>query len=139
MRSIGFYWADSMRKVGGCRTVREGADTKQAKGVDMSEDEKGAYRVGVALLPLLRRCLSLNRELNKPVAGIVGYCQFLLDDKNRLQPEQRLSVDEIRDCAIKIQTILEEIAAEKANLAKEVDLGTFEEAATKTTEFKVTD
>lgn len=105
----------------------------------MTKDEKGAYRVGVAVLPLLRRCLGLNHELNKPVAGIVGYCQFLLDDKDTLKPEQVLSVEEIRDCAIKIQKILEELSAEKAELAKKMDLKALEQKVAQALDPKAAD
>ena len=105
----------------------------------MSKNEKGAYRVGVAVLPLLRRCLGLNHELNKPVAGIVGYCQFLLDDKESLKPQQILSIEEIRDCAIEIQKTLEEVSAEKASLAKKMDLKALEEDIAKAADPKATD
>lgn len=105
----------------------------------MTEDKKGAYRVGSAVFPLLKRCLDLNHEFNKHVAGIVGYCQFLLDDRERLQPDQRLSIEEIRDCAIKIQATLDELSAEKATLAKEMDLRTLDEKTTGSAGPKATD
>ena len=105
----------------------------------MTQEEKGAYRVGVAVLPLLRRCLGLNHELNKPVAGIVGHCQFLLDDKDKLKPEQTLTVEEIRDCAIQIQTILEELSAEKANLSEKMDLKAIEQDMVGESDTKATD
>ncbi|UCG63051.1 MAG: hypothetical protein JSV52_07155 [Candidatus Zixiibacteriota bacterium] len=92
----------------------------------MTHNQKGAQGINQAVLPILRRCLALSKELNNPVAGIVGYCEFLLDTSESLTAGQRLSIEEIRDFAVKIQTTLEELAAEKAALAKKIDITALE-------------
>ncbi len=105
----------------------------------MTKDEKGAQGINKAVLPLLRRCLGLNKELNNPVAGIVGYCEFLLDGSDSLSTGQKLSIEEIRDFAIRIQGTLEELAAEKTILASKIDLRALEGTMTQSGESKATD
>ena len=105
----------------------------------MTQSEKGAQEIHEAVLPILRRCLTLNKELNNPVAGIVGYCEFLLDTSESLSAGHRLSIEEIRDFAIKIQTTLEELATEKAALAKKIDISALENRAASSSGTKAAD
>lgn len=88
----------------------------------MTCDEKGAYRVDGTLLPFLRLCFGLNHEINNSLAGIVGYCEFLLDERENLTADQRTSVEQIRSCALKIQQTVEILAAEKSVLAEKMDI-----------------
>jgi len=81
-----------------------------------------------SLKPLIGRCLALNHELNNYMAGIVGYCELLLDGEEQLSDDQRQMIRAIRKCANKIGKHIKAMAKEKALLADMIDLKPFLEA-----------
>lgn len=78
-----------------------------------------------SLKPLIGRCLVLNHELNNYMAGIIGYCELLLDEEEQLSEDQKQMIHGIKKCANKIGKDIEEMAKEKALLADMIDLKPF--------------
>jgi signal transduction histidine kinase len=78
-----------------------------------------------ALKPYIRHCLALNHDINNPLAGIIGYCEFLQETGSNLSQEQRGYVQQILACAERIQGELETLCREKVGLSGKIDLGAF--------------
>lgn len=88
-------------------------------GEHISEQELAVYR---ALRPYIAHCLSLNHEINNPLAGIVGYTEFLIEECQGLSPEHQNFLRQIMVSAERIQRIVEELCAEKIALHEKIDL-----------------
>ena len=50
------------------------------------------------LKPFIAHCLALNHDLNNPLAGIVGYCEFLTDEGKDMTDDQQEYVRQIMKC-----------------------------------------
>ena len=74
------------------------------------------------LKPFLAYCLKVNHEINNPLAGIIGYTEYMLDDDDPLTDDQRHYVKQIMQCAERIQKIVSEMSSRKADLLSSVDL-----------------
>jgi signal transduction histidine kinase len=74
------------------------------------------------LKPFLAYCLKVNHEINNPLAGIIGYTEYMLDDDDPLTDDQRHYVKQIMQCAERIQKIVSEMSTRKADLLTSVDL-----------------
>ena len=96
--------------------------TKQA--IDIVSDEK--LREELALFRILRpyigHCLALNHDINNPLAGIIGYAEFLLSEADQLTESQRESLEQILVCAERIQKEVEDLGDEKIALSEKVDM-----------------
>lgn len=77
------------------------------------------------LRPLLNSCLDLNHDLNNPLAGIIGYCEFLMEDSGSLSEEQLNYLAKILICAERIRVSLEGLGAQKMEIGQQVDLNEF--------------
>ncbi len=74
------------------------------------------------LKPYLAECLSLNHEINNPLAGIIGYAEYMLDDDQPLTEDQRHYVGQIMKCAERIRALVATLSQQKAALAEKIDL-----------------
>lgn len=74
------------------------------------------------LRPYLAHCLTLNHDLNNPLAGILGYAEFIVDEKDNLSEDQIYFIEQIQKCAERIRNHVEQLANEKASLGNKVDL-----------------
>jgi len=99
--------------------VKETA-TAQADNTDITLHED--YALFLALRKYIARCLTLNHDLNNPLAGILGYAEFLLMDGDNLTQDQKVQIDQILKCAERIKKQVDTLCAEKIALAEEIDL-----------------
>jgi signal transduction histidine kinase len=83
-----------------------------------------------ALKPYIGHCLRMNHDINNSLAGIIGYCEFLLLDSAALPPQHRRQVEIIAKCAEKIQQLVQNLCEEKIALAEKIDLRPVVEAYT---------
>ncbi|MEA3297405.1 MAG: histidine kinase dimerization/phospho-acceptor domain-containing protein [candidate division Zixibacteria bacterium] len=91
----------------------------KTKSDDSQKNDLALFR---ALKPYIGRCLSLNHDINNPLAGIMGYTEFLLDDEDNLTKDQIGQLKQISQCAERIQKLVEELCEEKIALDKKIDL-----------------
>lgn len=75
-----------------------------------------------ALKPYIGHCLSLNHDINNPLAGIVGYCEFLQLESDNLNDDQKHQLDMIAKCAERIRKLVDNLCEEKIALTEKVDL-----------------
>lgn len=73
-----------------------------------------------AIRPFLDKCFSLNHDINNPLAGILGYAEFLLSDGDDLTAEQRSSIQQIAECGERIRLLVEGLSEAKAVLGDEI-------------------
>ena len=90
--------------------------------VDISEDLKREITTYRKLKPLIGHCLTLNHDLNNPLAGILGYAEFLLANAAGFTAEQKSDLQQIVTGAERIQRIVTTLADKKIRLASEIDL-----------------
>lgn len=69
----------------------------------------------------------MNHDLNNPLAGILGYAEFLKADGN-LSEEQMNNVDQIITCAERMKRLIEALCEHKIAVSEEIDLGPVIEA-----------
>ena len=74
------------------------------------------------LKPYIAECLTLNHDINNPLAGIIGYAEFLVDEPEGLSEEQRGYVDQIVNCAQRINQRVNALSTEKIALGEKIDL-----------------
>ena len=79
-----------------------------------------------ALKPYLGHCLTLNHDLNNPLAGILGYAEFLQSDDN-LTADQKNSLNQIITCAERMKKMIETLCEHKIELSERIDLGAITE------------
>jgi nitrogen-specific signal transduction histidine kinase len=87
-----------------------------------SSDTNSELATFEELKPFIARCLTLNHDINNPLAGIVGYCEFLIEEQDNMTPEQRDYVVQILKCTERIQAIVERLGNEKIALGKKIDI-----------------
>jgi signal transduction histidine kinase len=84
-----------------------------------SKQELALYR---ALKPYIGHCLSLNHEINNPLAGIIGYTEVLLQDPDQLTDSQRQFLAQVLECAERVKEVVYRLSEEKIALAEKIDL-----------------
>lgn len=77
------------------------------------------------LKPLIEKALSLNHDLNNPLAGILGYCEFLMEEGDNLTKEQISYLKQIAKCADRIQKAIIELSELKIKFSENVDINQF--------------
>jgi signal transduction histidine kinase len=75
-----------------------------------------------ALEPFLQTCLSLNHDLNNPLAGIIGFAEFLVDEGSNLNQMQRNYLRQILECAERIRRRVARLCEEKAVVVEDTRL-----------------
>jgi signal transduction histidine kinase len=80
------------------------------------------YAIWLKLKPYIGHCLSMNHDLNNPLAGILGYCEFMLTDDDSLTATQRKHLQLINKCAERMKLQIEALCEEKIALSEGLDL-----------------
>lgn len=75
------------------------------------KDEISHY---LSIKPLMDRCLELDHDLNNPLACIMGYAQYLLDEPDGLDETQLDCLEQILRGAERMQEVIEALSREKA-------------------------
>ena len=79
------------------------------------------FEIYQKLKPYIGHCLTLNHDLNNPLAGILGYSEFLLED-DELNDEQKKFIGQIMKSAERMQKLIENLCEDKISLNEEIDL-----------------
>lgn len=103
----------------------------ELKEDEISPEELAVYR---ALRPYIGYCLNMNHELNNPLAGIIGYAEFLLEDSSNLTTDQQGYLRQVLHSAERIRCIIDELCEKKIVLADRIDLQQITEAFTQLSE-----
>ena len=74
------------------------------------------------LKSFIARCLQLNHELNNPLAGIIGYCDFLLETNQEIPDQLVVYIKQILSCAEKMEKTIQELSQSKVKLSEKLDL-----------------
>ena len=102
---------------------------KPALGKDeIGEDLKEELAVFRALKPYIGHCLALNHDINNPLAGIIGYGEFLMEESSQLDETQKGYLRQIMQCAERIKKLVEDLCEEKIALTEGIDLKSVTEA-----------
>ena len=94
----------------------------------MNETEKTSMKDTAAeetlalLKPFICRCLKLNHDLNNPLAGIIGYTEFLLEEDKPLSVNQREYIRQIKVCAERIEKEITALSNDKKELSGKINL-----------------
>ncbi len=91
----------------------------------LSEQEQALYLI---LKPYIGHCLVMNHELNNPLAGIIGYSEFLIEEVDGISDEHRNFLRQILKSAERIQKMIEQLCQEKIELMEKIDLAEVTEA-----------
>jgi len=79
------------------------------------------------LKPFIRKCASIHHDLNNPLAGVLGYTEFILSDPDNLTDELKKDLAQIDKCANKMKGIIEDVAIAKGQLLDEIGPEALEE------------
>ena len=94
--------------------------TNDQTGPDTITDEDiREYRL---IRPLIGLCLNLNHDLNNPLAGVLGYAEFMKMDSHQLTNDQNAHLDQILKCAERMKNMIDDLCEAKMKLAKEIDI-----------------
>ena len=88
----------------------------------LTEEQKKELDLIEQLKPYLGHCLTLNHDLNNPLAGIIGYTEFLQGESDQLSDEHKEFVDQIMTCAERMRRVLDNLSEEKIALSTKLDL-----------------
>ncbi len=97
-----------------------------------SVEEMQELQLWRALRPYIGHCLALNHDINNPLAGILGYGEFLLSDPQHMDEDQIHQLRQIMKCAERIKKLADSLCEEKIALAEKIDLRSVSEAYKKT-------
>ena len=75
-----------------------------------------------ALEPFLQKCLSLNHDLSNPLAGIIGFAEFMSEDNSNLNQTQRDYGRQIIECAERIRHRLILLSEDKTDILEDARL-----------------
>ncbi len=93
--------------------------TKESKQDLASNEELQIYQ---KLKPYIAHCLSMNHELNNPLAVIMGYAEVLHEECKDLSDNQKQYLSNIIKGAEKIQKCITDLSEEKIALSEKIDL-----------------
>lgn len=88
----------------------------------MNDTQRRDLALLAELKPYLAHCLGLNHAINNPLAGIIGYAEYMLDDEEPLSEDQRHYVQQIMNCAERIRALIVALSEQKSALAEKFDL-----------------
>lgn len=78
-------------------------------------------RCYLALKPYLAHCIAMNHDLNNPLAGIIGYCELIMEEPDTPE-ELRIQLGQILSCALRIHFFVDHLCQEKIELSRTVNL-----------------
>jgi signal transduction histidine kinase len=73
------------------------------------------------LKPYIGHCLTMNHDINNPLAGILGYAEFMLSEPETLNEDQQKQLKKIYQCAERIKKLVENLCEEKIALSEKYD------------------
>ena len=91
---------------------------KTAALTEELQKELEIYRV---LKPYIGHCLTLNHDLNNPLAGIIGYVEFILTDET-ISEDHRKFLNQVMTCAERMHQMINDLCEEKIALGEQIDL-----------------
>ena len=91
----------------------------------LPESLRKEVEIYLALKPYFAHCLSMNHDLNNPLAGIIGYSELMIDDPNT-PSEIRSQMEQILKCALRINYFVDSLCQEKIELSRNIDLRSLE-------------
>jgi nitrogen-specific signal transduction histidine kinase len=100
-----------------------GATAEKSTELSQADD----YAIWQVLKPYIGHCLTMNHDINNPLAGVLGYCEFMLMDDD-LTPTQRKHLEQISESADRIKKIVESLCDDKIAMSEKIDLRTVTEA-----------
>ena len=83
-----------------------------------SEDQREFDKIK----PFILQCLSLNHDINNPLAGVLGYTEYILSDPKGLSEDQIELLQKVMTCGERIQKLVADLGDAKAALAQEIDI-----------------
>jgi len=89
-----------------------------------SNEVTADFNTYTELKPYIARCLQLNHELNNPLAGIIGYCDFLLETNQNVPDEIVSYIKQILKCAERMEKTLQDLSQIKIKLNEKINLST---------------
>ena len=92
-----------------------------------TETAESQLEIARRLKPFIRNCIDLHHDLNNPLAGILGYAEFILSDTDKLSENIVKDLQQIVNCAEKIRAILEGVAKSKAEVLEGITPETLRE------------
>jgi signal transduction histidine kinase len=95
------------------------ANPENAADLDQIVEDAAVWE---ALKPYIGHCLTLNHDINNPLAGILGYAEFMLAEADSLNEDQRQQLGKILHCAERIRKLVEALCDDKIALSEKVDL-----------------
>lgn len=104
---VDIVWKDARRRKGG------------SEDTDITAEEISEWQT---MRPFVARALTLNHELAGPLAGILGYLEFLSGETKNLTDEQKQYLDNIVECTESMCGKLERFGNQKAALSEELDI-----------------
>ena len=95
---------------------------------DIDADSKEELAIFRALKPYIGHCLTLNHDINNPLAGVIGYGELLMEESGQLDKTQKGYLRQVLQCAERIKKLVENLCEEKIALAEGIDLKSVTEA-----------
>lgn len=80
------------------------------------------FEIFLKLRPFISICLKLNHDLNNPLAGIIGYTEFLVMEPDGMTEDQVDLINKIAECASRMERIIKVLCDEKNALSEGLDL-----------------
>ena len=77
--------------------------------------------------PYIALCLNLNHDINNPLAGVLGYTEYILSEPEGLSDDQKELLEKIMECGERIRDLVAELGDAKAVLSEDVDIKTMSE------------
>jgi len=95
---------------------------------EIDGDLKEELSVFRALKPYIGHCLTLNHDINNPLAGVIGYGELLMEESGQLDETQKGYLRQVLQCAERIKKLVENLCEEKIALAEGINLKSVTEA-----------
>ncbi len=101
--------------------IESASDAATIKESSLSAELREELALWRTLKPYIGSCLTLNHDINNPLAGIIGYGEFMMSDET-LTREQQGHLTKIMNCAERIKKLVDDLCQEKIELAEKIDL-----------------
>ncbi len=89
---------------------------------NISDELKQEFTLYRQLKPLVARSLTINHELNNPLAGLLGYLELIQADTTNFTKDQKECLDQIVYCAERLESCVRKLSDIKGQISQEVDL-----------------
>jgi signal transduction histidine kinase len=103
-------------------------DNPSLANANIADDVKDDLVLFNILKPYIGHCLTINHDINNPLTGIIGYCEFLLEEAKGLDETHKGYLQQILQCAERVKKLAENLCEEKIALAEKINLKSVTEA-----------